>query len=191
MNLFGRLAYTGSCLFELARGILLVGVVLTLIHLFIATVFIVEGVSMEPNFHTGELVVVDRATYQFGTPSRGDVVVLRFPGDPDHRKYVKRLLALPGETIAIREGGVYVNDERLSEPYLDTDELTYETLPNKASWTLGDDEYFLIGDNRDNSSDSRTWGPASRRFLIGRAVLIAWPFSDLGLVPQEQYEIQN
>jgi len=191
MNLFGRLAYTGSCLFELARGIILIGVALTLIHLFIATVFIVEGVSMEPNFHTGELVAVDRATYLFGTPARGDVVVLRFPGDPDHRKYIKRLLALPGETIEIREGSVYVNGEQLEEPYLDTGELTYETLPNKATWTLGEEEYFLIGDNRDNSSDSRTWGPASKRFLIGRAILVAWPLADLNLVPSEEYNLSK
>lgn len=187
-NILRRLFYTGSCLFEIARGVILVAVLATLVHLFIATVFIVEGVSMEPNFHTGELVVVDRASYLFGEPKRGDVVVLRFPGDPENRKYIKRLIGLPGEIIDIRAGRIMVNNQPLAEAYLPLDRTTSEAIPGKTHWELSADEYFLIGDNRNNSNDSRTWDAANRRFLIGKASFILLPFADAGLVPKETYE---
>lgn len=186
-NLLRRLFYTGSCLFEIARGIILVAVLVTLIHLFIATVFIVEGVSMEPNLHTSELVLVDRASYLFGEPARGDIVVLRFPGDPENRKYIKRLIGLPGETVDIQSGRVLINNQPLAEAYLPLERLTGEAIPGKTHWVLGDDEFFLIGDNRNNSNDSRTWDAANRRFLIGKAVFILLPFADAGLIPKETY----
>jgi signal peptidase I len=182
-----RLFYTSSCLFELAKGIILITVALVLIHLFIATVFIVDGVSMEPNFHTNQIILVNRWTYLFGTPQRGDVVVLRFPGDPAHKKYIKRLIGLPGDTVELREGHIAINGQTLSENYLPTDLITPVMIPGKNSWKLAPDDYFLVGDNRPYSNDSRTWDTASKRFLIGKAVLIMWPPSTAGIVPKETY----
>ena len=189
MGLVRRLMYSGSCFFELAKGVILVAVAVTVIHLFVATIFIVDGSSMKPNFATGQLIVVNRWTYLFGHPERGDVVVLRFPGDPEHKKYVKRLLGLPGETIEIKNDHLYVNNIPLAEPYLKPNEVTSVIIPGKSRWTLGANDYFLVGDNRPNSNDSRTWDQADKRFLIGKAVFILWPPKDAGIVPKETYDL--
>jgi signal peptidase I len=89
--------YTTGCVFELTKWIIVVIILLTLTHFFVATISIVDGISMEPNFHNGEYIIVNRYQYNFGTPERGDAVVLKFPGDPDHKKYIKRIIGLPGE----------------------------------------------------------------------------------------------
>lgn len=186
MSLMRRLFYTSSCLFELAKGVILVTVAIILFHLFIATIFIVDGQSMEPNFHTRQIILVNRWTYLFGEPKRGDVVVLRFPGDPENDKYIKRLVAMPGETVDLADGKLFVGSKPLPEPYLDRP--TPVMIPNKNHWVLGDDEYFLVGDNRPNSNDSRTWDGAAKRHLIGKAVFILWPWTDAGIVPEEEYD---
>ncbi len=188
MGLMRRLFYTSSCLFELAKGIILISLGIVLIHLFIATIFIVDGISMEPNFHTNQLILVNRWTYLFGTPERGDVVVLRFPGDPSHKKYIKRLIGLPGDTVELREGHIAVNGQIVEEDYLPADLITPVMIPGKTSWELESGDYFLVGDNRPNSNDSRTWDAANKRFLIGKAVLVMWPPATAGLVPKETYE---
>lgn len=191
MDFTRRLFYTSSSLFELTKGIVLVSVGVILVHLFVATIFIVDGVSMKPNFESGEIVVANRWTYQFGSPARGDVVVLRFPGDPDRQKYIKRLIGMPGETVEIKEGTVFINDHQLAEPYLREAGRLLATAALRADqsrWVLGDEEYFLIGDNRPNSNDSRIWGAAGREFLIGKAVLVIWPFGNSRIVPEETYD---
>lgn len=184
-----RFFYAGSCLFEIARGVILTAVAVVLIHLLIATIFIVDGISMEPNFHTGELILVNRAGYLFGKPQRGDVVILRFPGDPEHKKYVKRLIGLPGDTIELINGDVLINGVRIDEPYLPAGRKTYATIPGKERWVLGPDEYWLLGDNRPNSNDSRTWDAANKRFLIGKAIFVFWPPAAAGIVPAESYQL--
>lgn len=189
MPLLRRLFYTSSCLFELAKGIFLTTILVILVHLFVATIFIVDGISMEPNFHTNQLIIVNRWTYLFGTPQRGDVVVLRFPGDPEHKKYIKRLVGLPGDTIEIRSSRLFINGEQLTERYLPNEMLTPVMIPGKTRWVLGHEDYFLVGDNRPNSNDSRTWDEADKRFLIGKAVFILWPWDTAGIVPEELYEL--
>ena len=187
MGLLRRLFYTGSCFFELAGGVIIAAVTVMLIHLFVATIFIVDGSSMHPNFTTGQIIMVNRWTYLFGQPARGDVVVLRFPGDPEHKKYVKRLIGLPGETVEIRDDHFYVNGKLLTENYLKVGELTPIMIKGKNRWILGGRDHFLAGDNRPNSNASRTWDAADRRFLIGKAVFILWPPKDAGFVPKETY----
>lgn len=142
---------------------------------------------MKPNFATGQIILVNRWTYLFGSPARGDVVVLRFPGDPEHKKYIKRLIGLPGETVDIRADHYFINGQSLPESYLPADETTPVMIPGKDHWLLGPSDYFLSGDNRHNSNDSRTWDSAERRFLIGKAVFILWPPRDAGFVPKETY----
>jgi len=173
-----KVFYNTGCLYELTKW-LVVGVILVfMIHFFVATLIIVDGASMEPNFHTNEIVGINRWQYLFGTPERGDVTVIKFPGDPEHKKYIKRIIGLPGDTIIIQDGSVLINGQKINEPYLPADTKTSPNLKR----TLKAKEYFLMGDNRSNSSDSRIWGVADKRYLIGKAWLVFWPKDDMGLV---------
>lgn len=158
--------------YELGKWLLLLIIVGLLLNYFVLTVFVVDGLSMEPNYHNGEVVLASRTNLFTNKFKRGDVLVLRFPGDPKRKKYIKRLIALPQDRVEIKEGKVYVNGKRLTEGYLPKGQKTY---PNLKITVLGEDEYFLLGDNRDNSSDSRVWGEASRKDLIGPVRFLAWP----------------
>lgn len=149
-----------------------------LIRSFVFQPFLVRGDSMVPNFHGGDYLVVDEMTYRFlREPARGEVIVFRFPGD-ETQKYIKRVIGLPGETIEIQEGKVYIssNGEHLllEEPYLGNENET----AGFVKLTLQDSEYFVMGDNRKFSSDSRRWGTLPRNEIIGRAVLRVFPFQD-------------
>lgn len=173
-----KIYYGTGCLYELTKWLVVVVIVVLMINFFVATVFIVDGASMEPNFHTGEAVIADRWQYLFGTPERGDAVTLKFPGDPDHKKYIKRVIGLPGETVEIKNNSILINGNLLDESYLAPGTLT---LP-EMSKNLGPDDYFLLGDNRTNSSDSRIWGAAPRRDLVARASFIIWPLNYFGKI---------
>lgn len=175
--------YLGSWVFELGRYVLILGIILVLIHFFVATIFVTDGPSMEPNLHTGDYLLINRLSYSIGQPGRGDIVALRFPGDPEHKKYIKRIIALPGETIEIQTGSIYVNGKLLRETYIPSIIYTEPSLVQ----TMKKNEYFLVGDNRPNSNDSRIWGSASRDLLIGKAVFVFYPWKDFGLINQPQY----
>jgi signal peptidase I len=166
-----KVIYGTGCIFELTKWLLLAIIILIMVNVFVVTIFIIDGMSMEPNYHSGELVIANRWQYLFGTPDRYDAVILKFPGDPEHKKYIKRVIGLPGETVEIKNGLVYINGNKLSEPYLPNGTLTLPDL----SRNLGSEDYFLLGDNRDNSSDSRIWGVAPRRDLVARAWVVVWP----------------
>jgi len=165
--------YTTGCLYELTKWIIVALILITLVHFFVGTLSIVDGVSMEPNFHNGEYLIIDRWHYNFGEPSRGDAVVLKFPGDPEHKKYIKRIIGLPGERIEIREGNVYINGQMLNEAYIPASVQTLADQP--INRVMEPEEYFIMGDNRMNSNDSRIWGTADKRFLIGKAWFQIYP----------------
>lgn len=173
-----KAVYGVGCFYELTKWLIFVVILVALIHFFVATIFIVDGQSMEPNFHTGEMLIANRWQYLFGQPQRSDVAVLKFPGDPEHAKYIKRIIGLPGENIIIQNGYVYINGQKLNEPYLAEGTLTEPNLNR----TLGPGEYFLMGDNRINSSDSRIWGVADKHYLIGKAWFIFWPKENIGKI---------
>jgi len=175
--------YVLSYTYALARWIIWSIVGLIVIHIFIATIFIVDGPSMDPNLATNDFMLVNKIAYLTSNPNRGDIVVLKFPGDPEHKKYIKRIIGLPGEKVQIINGTVYINDQKLNEKYLPNGMLT---LPN-VNRTLRDDDYFLLGDNRPNSSDSRTWGISPKRYLIGRAAYTIWPLNLKGIILQPSY----
>jgi signal peptidase I len=168
-----KIIYGAGCAYELTKWIIVSIILLTLIHFFVATIAIVSGISMMPNFASGEVIIVNRWQYNFGTPSRGDAVVLRFPGDEDHEKYIKRIVGLPGEQIRIEDGQVFINNKLLNEAYIPSDVLTLSD--RVINETIKPDEYFIMGDNRNNSNDSRIWGTAGRRFLIGKAQIQILP----------------
>lgn len=166
-------------LFTLA--LLIVLVVLPL-RAFVISPFIVDGDSMYPTFGNLDYLIIDEISYRFKEPARGDVVVFRYPLNPTVF-YIKRIIGLPGETVSINRGIVSVKDttgivETLTEPYVEAEDATYS-----KSVTLGNDEYFVMGDNRPNSSDSRVWGALPRKDLIGRALVRLLPIGEAGFFP--------
>jgi signal peptidase I len=172
---------------EIIDLIVLVGAIYALVNL--STVrFIVQGPSMEPTFHNDQFLIVSRANYLLGEPERGDVVVFHFPGNQEE-DYIKRLIGLPGDTVEFRAQQVYVNGEPLQEPYI-KEPCDPENCPD-AVYTMGADEYFLMGDNRNRSSDSRTFERSGRRVnrehIVGEVVIRYWPPADWGFVSRIGY----
>ncbi len=131
---------------------------------------------MEPNLHSGQYILVDKLSYLIGNPQRGDVVVMRFPLDP-RRDFVKRIIALPGEAVEVRNGTVFINGEALKEPYIKiTASYRYERK------VVPENDYFVLGDNRNNSHDSHIWDWLPREYLIGKAWLSYWPTQYAGVI---------
>ena len=164
---------------EILKLVLISAVIVFPFRYFIAKPFVVEGASMYPTFKNGNYLIVDELTYRFRKPERGSVIVFKYPKDTS-KSFIKRVIGLPGEIVSIKEGKVtitssqYPNGLALNEPYIElpkSDSLTY---------TLGQDEYFVMGDNRAQSADSRLWGPVPTQDIIGRPVLRVVPF---GLLP--------
>jgi signal peptidase I len=135
----------------------------------------IDGSSMEPNLHHGEFVIVSKVNYRIGEPERGDVVVFDFPRNITE-EYIKRIIGLPGERIHVEDGNVYVDDILLSEPYL------MVTPQYEGEWIVPENALFVLGDNRNNSSDSHNWGMVPMENVIGEALLIYWPPANWGLV---------
>lgn len=147
---------------KVATIFLLAGLV---VHYFFYTALIVRGKSMVPTYTDGQVLTVNKIAFVTGSPERGDVVAMFFPGETEKR-FIKRIIALPGETIAIKQGKVYINGTLLKETYLKKNVITVPELER----TLVAGQYFVMGDNRGNSSDSRAWGPVPESFIIGKAV---------------------
>ena len=144
----------------------------------------VKGRSMDCNFHDGEYLLTDKVSYRFREPQRDDVVVFKAPQNEDY-DYIKRIIALPGDTIKIAGGQVFVNHQSVnSSGYLDPRITTHAGLwaQEGQAFTIPPGEYFVMGDNRNNSSDSREWGPVPQANLVGRAWLRYWPINQLGVV---------
>lgn len=159
------------------------------VRFFIAEPFIVQGASMDPTFSTGQFLIVDRVTYRFEEPKRGDVIVFEYPNNPSIY-YIKRIIGLPGETVSIKQGKVSIINEQypkgldLDEPYINAAHSSNDS----SSKTLSADEYFVMGDNRAESSDSRIWGPLEREFIVGRPFVRLIPINALGIFPGEYKE---
>jgi signal peptidase I len=166
-------------LFTLA---LLVIVVVIPIRVFVISPFVVDGESMHPTFENLDYLIVDEFLYIFQTPARGDVVVFRYPDNPSIF-YIKRVIGLPGETVSINRGAVTIikadgSELTLAEPYIVNEDATYT-----KNTSLNSGEYFVMGDNRPNSSDSRIWGPLQRKNIIGRVDLRLLPISKSSFFP--------
>ncbi len=135
----------------------------------------VDGESMEPTLTSGEYVMVNRLSYRFGTPHRGDIIVFHFPGNPQE-EYIKRIIGLPGDDVLVRNGQVYINGQLLNESYISV-KINYT-----GTWHIPEGQLFVLGDNRNNSSDSHDWGTVPMSYVVGKAVLVYWPPSDWGMV---------
>jgi signal peptidase I len=138
------------------------------VHLFLAQATIVYGQSMEPNLYEQQRLIIDKVSYRFYPPGRNDIVVIAMPDMEE--MLVKRVIGLPGETVEVRNGIVYVNNEPLPEPFPHA--LDDQSMPPTI---LGPLNYFVMGDNRDNSNDSRSFGPVQREYILGRVWLRYWP----------------
>lgn len=162
------------------------------IRYFLFQPFFVRGDSMEPNFSDGEYLIVDEISYRFGEPKRGDVVIFKYPKDPS-QYYIKRLIGLPGERLEVFDGGVKIYNQDhpdgvdIDEAYLPSDLKT----PGKIDCELKDEEYFVLGDNRKASSDSRIWGPLLENNLIGKVWLRGWPLAKASLFKTPFYFTVN
>jgi len=153
------------------------------VRYFIAQPFIVSGASMENTFHSGEYLIIDQISYRFEDPKRGDVIVFRYPQDPS-KFFIKRIIGTPGDSISIVGDVVKVTPKgstealTLSEPYVKS--MAENT---NLTETLGDREYFVMGDNRDSSSDSRVWGVLNKDKIIGKALVRLFPLNEVDLFP--------
>lgn len=182
-----KLFYVTGCIFELARGVIIFAVIVGLLTTFVGTVNVVNGPSMEPNFHNGQYLLVDKLSYNLRDPRRGEAVILKFPGDPEKMRYIKRLMGLPGDKLAIKSSKLYINGQEVNEDYIPTHYLTRPDM----EITIPSGEYFVMGDNRENSNDSRVFKTVEHRFLIGLAYVVIFPFSDIELVPPQFYMIDR
>jgi signal peptidase I len=135
----------------------------------------VDGDSMVPTLVSGEYVIVSRLTYRVGSPERGDIIVFHYPRNPEE-EYIKRVIGLPGDQVEVKNGSVYVNGEKLDESYL-TVKTNYLGM-----WSIPSGQLFVLGDNRNNSSDSHDWGTVPMDYVIGKALVVYWPPPDWGLV---------
>lgn len=174
--------FLGSAFKEIAIFLLLAVVIVLPLRLFVAQPFVVEGASMYKTFDTGDYLIVDELTYHFSTPKRGDVIVFRAPPDPK-TFYIKRIIGLPGETVHIDHGKVTVTKTDGSTIVLDEQYIIQEDATYSADSTIGAGQYFVMGDNRPKSSDSRVWGLLPQGNIMGRAIVRLLPFSEIGLFP--------
>lgn len=155
---------------ELVKLVMLALIIVVPFRIFIAQPFIVDGASMDPTFEDGEYLIVDELSYRFREPNRGEVLIFKYPKDPE-KYFIKRIIGLPGEKLSIENGAVMIfNDEHpeglaLVEPY-----VVLEKNEN-GSFTLGEGEYFVMGDNRLQSADSRLWGAVPEENIVGRPII--------------------
>jgi len=181
--------FTG--IWEVAEVVLIALITLFVIRTFIIQPFRVSGASMSPNFQDHDYLLVDEVTYRFRTPARGAVVIFRYPGD-ESSFFIKRVIGLPGEKVAIKSGEVAITEAgddgktfTLDESYLPSQSKT----AGDVNVTLAPDHYFVMGDNRGNSFDSRNWGPLDKKDIIGLVRLRLYPFSELGTIDRPVYEL--
>ena len=140
------------------------------------SIYAIPSSSMLPSLEAGDHIIV--TPYRLSAPERDDVIVFKYPEEPE-RDYIKRVIGLPGETVEVRDGRVYINGHELQEPYVPAAFWDHESFP---SITLASNQYYVLGDHRDSSNDSREWGAIGRSDIYGKAVFIYWPFGQFGFL---------
>jgi signal peptidase I len=166
------------------------------VYLFLMQPHQVSGQSMEPNFQSGDYLLTDKVSYRIGVPKRGDVVVFHAPSRANCPTgtgcdYIKRVLGLPGETVEVKDNeGVFINGKKLIESYIPPENITLAGQYTRGQIiNLTENEYFVVGDNRMHSSDSRAWGPISKSEIVGRAFFRYWPLTKAQVVPGVSYSL--
>lgn len=181
---------------ETVRVVIISLLIILPVRYFLIQPFFVKGSSMVPNFHDKEYILVDKWTYRLGRPERGDVVIFRYPGNPKEY-FIKRIIGLPGETVLVGNNTVTIYNAEFPDGFvLNEKEYLPETNPTlcagNTTWcgrkvTTQEKEYFLLGDNREHSSDSRFFGPVNISYFSGLAWLRLWPLNNIGFIPRTDY----
>lgn len=173
---------------EIVKIIVIASVIVLPIRYFLFQPFIVKGESMMPNFQTGNYLIVDEISYRFKNPERGDVIVFKYPKDKSQR-FIKRVIGLPGETVEIKNGKINILDNNKNLIQLDEAQYLPESRITRGSakTTLKNGEYFVLGDNREYSYDSRGWGILPEKDIVGRAFLRLFPVNEISIIATPIY----
>ena len=194
-NYSNNLSSGKKALYLLWDLVKVVGIALAIIipiRYFLIQPFYVKGASMEPSFYDDEYLIIDEISYRFSEPQRGDIVVFKYPRDPN-QFFIKRVVGLPGEKVEITDGYVFIYKQDGQKILLN--EYLYLSVESKTVgsrlWQLGDNEYYVLGDNREHSMDSRTFGPVAKELIVGRVWLRGWPIARLKVFEEVDYENAN
>jgi len=179
-------------IFEFLKIVVISLVIILPIRYFIIQPFYVKGASMEPTFHDHQYLIIDEIGYRFNAPKRGDIVVFRYPQNPQEY-FIKRVIGLPGERVEIRDGNIYLYNDQYPEGFV-LDESAY-LADNIKTYDLSEEivtlragEYFVLGDNRNASKDSRSFGAVNESFLTGRVMFRGWPFNQITVFHTPEYK---
>ncbi|HNU96302.1 MAG TPA: signal peptidase I [Candidatus Magasanikbacteria bacterium] len=181
-KLVNFLISAGIFILEMIKVAVLAGITIALIRYYLFKPFYVKGASMEPNFHEKEYLIIDELSFRFREPVRGEVIVFRFPEDPKEY-FLKRVIGLPGETVKVQGGKVYIYNSENPEGFLLDENYLPDSLITDGDRTtkVGENQLFVLGDNRPNSFDSRRFGPIDKSLVVGRAWLRGWPLNKLAV----------
>lgn len=174
--------------FDFIKTVLIIIILAALIRQFVIQPFIVDGQSMEPNFQNNDYLITDKVSYRLHSPSRGEVVIFHPPDNPSVN-YLKRIVGVPGDTIAVKNGDVYVNGKKIIEPYINNNEKTHSPSSGDVEITLKEKEFFVLGDNRNHSRDSREIGPIPISNIVSRIWLRLFPFNTMSAFAAEKFQI--
>lgn len=181
-KLIGKKESKGQEFWELARFAIIAIAIVVPIRIFIAQPFIVSGSSMVPTFENGQYLIIDEISYRLNNPKRDDVVVFRYPNDTT-KFFIKRIIGLPNETVDIKGNEVTITNEEHPEGFKIDQPYVKNTANNMTHLELKDNEYFVMGDNRSASSDSRYWGAVPKNLLVGKAFLRLLPLNKISIMP--------
>lgn len=188
--MFGIVRRISAFLMDIVEVFVVSMSIFIVVYLFLMQPHQVKGQSMFPTFHDLEYLMTDKVTYKRRPPQRGEVVVFKAPINEDF-DFIKRIMAVPGDTIMVKGGGVFVNGKQLEETYLPAEYTTRagRYLQEGVPFTVPADTYITFGDNRGHSSDSREWGPVPFQNIVGRAFLRYWPPDKFGIVGNDGYSV--
>ncbi len=176
----------GTHIIDFIETLVVFGAIFALLYLFVAQFHKVSGSSMFPILHDGDYLITEKISYRLGDPNRGEIIVLKNPKD-ESQDFIKRIIAVPGDTIKIENSQVFVNGGAVSESYLPPNTPTHSGsfLTEKNTIKAGPNQYFVLGDNRNHSSDSREWGAITKQEIVGKAFFRYWPPQDMGLLTRK------
>lgn len=183
----------GGLFMDVIETVVIALSIFLIVYLFLMQPHQVNGQSMVPTFADKDYLLTDKVTFKRRDPQRGEVVVFHAPEQAGCPKgagcdFIKRVLGVPGDTIEVKEGGIYLNGTRLTEDYLPPEFVTQAgAFTRNRAVTMGQNEFFVVGDNRDHSSDSRAWGPVPLSNIVGRVFFRYWPLTSAGVIGKADY----
>lgn len=180
-----------AAFFDFLQGIVVLAAIFVMIYLFILSPQEISGSSMEPNFFDKEYILTYKVEYKLNEPQRGDVVIFKSPKNKEI-DYIKRIIGLPGERVLLKNSTFYINGQPIREPYLPKGLYVFSGsyLPENSERVIPEGQYFVVGDNRPHSSDSREFGPIAKEEFIGKAFFRYWPLDRAGIILRPEYNIR-